>query len=116
MPNLAAITLKETVEITPVGFNLYIRKDKDKFGLYDYSLNIDILPAIYDRIEPYPNTTYLMIYKDNLIGVYDVLLRTWLVPVKFSEVFLSRAKMEFVVYSGAQRGLCNGVTGRVIWS
>lgn len=118
MPSLTPTKPKAPPVVAPVGYNLHIRKSrrKAKFGLRDNSQQVDLLLMVYDRMELYPGTTYLMVYQDELVGVYDILLRMWLVPVQFTSIYLTKTPMLFIVYLDRKRGLYDGVRGQLTWS
>lgn len=117
MPSLFNPSVKVTPEIIPVGYNLYIRKRKrgTKFGLRDHSQRVDLLLMIYDRIELIPGTTYLKVQQDELVGIYDIMLRMWLVPLKFSSIYPTKTPMQFIVFLDKRKGLYDGVTNRLTW-
>ena len=113
---VAAPKTKVSPVIISVGYNLYIKSKKGKFGLYDQNLRVNLLEAVYDQINLYPATTYLWVHKDGQVGVFDVLLRIWLVPLQFTQIYLTQAMMLFVVFDGPKKGMYDGTLDKLIWA
>ena len=110
-----APSAKTTPVIVSVGYNLHIRWARKKFSLRDYHLKVDLLKTEYDEIVLYPGTTYLMVHKNGLIGIFDIMLRMWLVPLKFTQIYLTKTTMLFSVYDGNKRGLFDGLYDELTW-
>lgn len=115
----AVLEGEQAVYIQSVGFGLFLRIKDNRYGIIDQSDGTEILPTTNAFIWHCPETNrgqVWVINDKNEVGIFDLIIRRFVAPVMFSQVFpFPENPYLFTVISHGKRGIYNTLTQELTW-